>query len=137
MSYHQHTISRTKKPSPSAIGELILSAPLTESGQLLTPVLSGLANTPEERWLTLILSKQDTAQTLQWIRTAGIKQENVQVLNPSSPNESIPLTRQALAAGTSHTVISWVSSLKESDLKKLELAAQDGQCHGLTIRNRA
>ncbi|WP_330926225.1 hypothetical protein [Candidatus Sororendozoicomonas aggregata] len=136
MFYNQHSISHTKETAASAIGELILSAHLTKSGQFLAPVLSGLANTPEERWLTLILSKKDTAQTLQWIRTSGIKQENVQVLNPSTPNESISLTRQALAAGTSHTVISWVNTLKKSDLENLELAAQYGKCQGLTIRNR-
>ncbi len=136
MPYNQHDISHIKKTTSSAIGELILSAHLTKSGQFLAPVLSGLANTPEERWLTLILSKKDTARTLQWIRTSGIKQENVQVLNPNTPNESITLTRQALASGTSHTVISWVSALKKSDLEKLELAAQCGQCQGLTISNR-
>lgn len=118
------------------VNELILSGPAWQSGLFLSPMLNKLASEEEERWLTLILSDNNPAQTIKWLKSEGISSSNVRVLNRKSSKQPLDLTCKALACGTSHTVISWINQIDQNDLSKLEDAARSGQCHCLTIRSR-
>jgi cell division inhibitor SulA len=115
---------------------LILSGQPWQSGQLLTPILNQLASDDEQRWLTLILADDNASRTLNWLKSCGLNSSKVQILNPDDNAQSLELTRKALAAGTSHTVISWLRDLDNGWLTKLESAAKNGQCQGLAIRSR-
>lgn len=133
------TVSRTSPDSwkhESAIDELILSGPPWQAGRFLKSLLNDLANDQEPRWLTLIPSREHASKTKKWLKLSGISSNRVQVLNPSARQDSLKLTRQALASGTSHTVVSWINQLDSSTLNELELAARSGRCQGLAIRNR-
>ena len=119
----------------SVIDELILSGSPWQSGRFLTSVIKELASDQDQRWLTVILSSDQAKNTIEWLKTSGISRQRLQVLNPSS--DPVKLTRQALAAGTSHTVISWINQLDSSVLSELESAARSGRCQGLAVRSRA
>ena len=119
------------------VNELILSGPAWQSGLFLSPVLNRLANEEEQRWLTLILSDSNNqAQTIKWLKSEGISSSNVRVLNRKNSKQPLDLTYQALACGTSHTVISWINQMDQEELSMLEDAARSGQCNCLTIRSR-
>ncbi|MFK0572723.1 hypothetical protein [Endozoicomonas sp.] len=121
----------------SSIDELILSGPPWQSGRFLKSVLTELANDQDQRWLTLILSSDQASNTIKWLKSSGISRHRLQVLNPSMQSDPFKLTRQALASGTSHTVVSWINQLDSTALSELEMAARSGRCQGLAIRNRA
>ena len=74
--------------------------------------------------------------TMQHQPSSDININRVQVLNAAN-RETARLTCQALASGTSHTVISWLEQMDIFTLKKLESAAKDGYCQGLAIRSAA
>ena len=135
MRTHTVTTTNNTKTQPR-VNELILSGPAWQSGLFLSPVLSKLANEEEQRWLTLILSDKNPTQTIKWLKSEGISSCNVRVLNRASRKQPLDLTYQALACGTSHTVISWINQMDQEDLSKLEDAARSGQCNCLTIRSR-
>ena len=119
----------------NVIDELILSGSPWQSGRFLTSVIKELASDQDQRWLTVILSSDQAKNTIEWLKNSGISRQRLQVLNPSS--DPVKLTRQALAAGTSHTVISWINQLDSSILSELESAARSGRCQGLAVRSRA
>ncbi len=120
----------------SFIDELIISGPPWQSGRFLKSVLSELANDQDQRWLTLILSSEQAKNTINWLKASGISRHRLQVLNPSAQYDPLKLTRKALAAGTSHTVVSWINQMDSRALSELESAARSGRCQGLAIRNR-
>lgn len=139
--FQAHTIpchSQGLEPAekPCTVNELILSGNPWQSGQLLAPILNELANDSEQRWLTLILSEQNADKTLSWLKSSGLSSHKIQILNTRNSDRSLELTHKALAAGTSHTVISWLNQLDSRWLSKLESAAKSGQCQGLAIRSR-
>lgn len=119
----------------SFIDELVISGPPWQSGRFLKPILNKLANTEDQRWLTLILSNEQAKNTINWLKTSGIRKHRLQVLNYSAQSDPLKLTRKALAAGTSHTVVSWISQIDSKTRSELESAAHSGRCQGLTIRN--
>ncbi|WP_252179922.1 SulA-like leucine-rich domain-containing protein [Endozoicomonas sp. 4G] len=117
------------------INELILSGKPWQAEQLLNPMLSQLSS-DSERWLTLILADKSDTRTLHWLKSCDLNHDKVQIFSSSNTNQTLELTRKALASGTSHTVISWLGDLDKGWLGKLESAAQNGQCQGLAIRSR-
>ena len=132
-----HTAIHSKTASTSRrVNELILSGSNWEPSVFLSPLLNQLASEDKQRWLTLVLSEQNTCEILNWIKSAGINSSTVRVLNRKSSMKSLELTYRALESGTSHTVIGWISQMDQEDLSRLESAARSGQCHCLTIRNR-
>lgn len=136
---NQPTLTIQQQPSSDgqtgAINEMILSGPPWQAGHFLKPMISELADTHKARWLTLIVHDKEAPATIHWLKSSGINSNRVQVLNASS-RETARLTCQALASGTSHTVISWLEQMDIFTLKKLESAAKDGRCQGLAIRSR-
>ncbi|WP_422137977.1 SulA-like leucine-rich domain-containing protein [Endozoicomonas sp. ALC020] len=124
---------KTEKSLKPSINELILSGQPWQAEELLTPMLSQLS-TDSERWLTLILA--DDTRTLHWLKNCDLNHDKVQIFSSNNINQTLELTRKALASGTSHTVISWLGHLDKGWLTKLESAARNGQCQGLAIRSR-
>ena len=135
---HQHGVNKYSSASdePSPINEMIIGGRPWQAAHFLKPLLSELADETKHRWLTLVLSDEDGPETVKWLKSSGINNKRVQVLNHSANMDSLELTRKALASGTSHTVVSWVKKLDKPMLKQLELAARDGQCQGLAISSR-
>lgn len=118
-----------------SINEMILAGKPWQSGHFLKPMLSELTEEHPARWLTLVVNDEEAPRTIRWLKSSGINNSRVQVLN-SAHCDTTRLTCRALASGTSHTVVSWLNSMDEFTLKKLEAAAQRGNCQGLTIRSR-
>lgn len=125
----------TSDRSIGTINEMILSGPPWQAGHFLKPMISELANEHKARWLTLIVSNEEAPATIHWLKSSGININRVQVLNAAN-RETARLTCQALASGTSHTVISWLDQMDVFTLRKLETAAKNGHCQGLAIRSR-
>ena len=129
----------SSQPSPDrragTINEMILAGPPWQAGHFLKPMISELVNEHKARWLTLIVSNKEAPATIHWLKSSGINNNRVQVLN-TAHRETTRLTCQALASGTSHTVISWLDQMDVFTLRKLESAAKDGSCQGLAIRSR-
>ena len=127
------------QPSPEegtgTINEMILSGSPWQAGHFLKPMISELSNEHKARWLTLIVDNREAPATRQWLKSSGINNDRIQVLNAAN-RETTRLTCQALASGTSHTVISWLDRVDTFTLRKLESAAKDGRCQGLAIRSR-
>lgn len=132
-NYHHQTDTSSER---SSINEMIIGGRPWQAARFLKPILSELADEREARWLTLVLSDEDAPATIQWLKSSGINNSRVQVLNHSANMDSLELTRKALASGTSHTVVSWVKQLDNPSLQQLERAARNGQCQGLAIRSR-
>ena len=131
------SLSNQRVPERRAgtINEMILSGPPWQAGHFLKPMISELANEHKARWLTLIVGNKEAPATIHWLKTSGININRVQVLN-AAHRETARLTCQALASGTSHTVISWLDQMDVFTLRKLESAAKNGSCQGLAIRSR-
>lgn len=137
-NFHQQDVNQYSSTCDelSSINEMIIGGRPWQAARFLKPLLSELADETKHRWLTLVLSDEDAPETVKWLKSSGINNSRVQVLNHSANMDSLELTRKALAAGTSHTVVSWVKQLDQPTLQQLELAAKNGQCHGLAISSR-
>jgi cell division inhibitor SulA/protein ImuA len=100
---------------------------------LLTPALARLARGP--RWLAWIAPPHTPYAPA--LATAGVDPRRVLLVTPQRPQQALWATEQALAAGTCSAVLAWPEMLRFAELRRLQLAAERGDCLGVLFRPAA
>lgn len=98
---------------------------------LLAPVLRELSEA-DGRWLTLIAPPASVSPA--WLRESGLNRERILLLQAGNAQGALELACKALAAGCSHTVISWLGRLDNAKRLRLQAAARQGSTQSLNIR---
>ena len=122
--------------SDERIGEVILPSLGFSMAALIAPMLTQLSRSQDQRWLTLICTSSQARDISQWLKTTGVVVNKLLLLSASSHNGCLELGAKALAAGTSHTVVTWLNNTLPAELEQLENAARAGNSAGLIIRQR-
>ncbi|SDT99536.1 SulA-like leucine-rich domain-containing protein [Halopseudomonas salegens] len=117
--------------SDSGYSEMALSGQPQQCLQWLAPVLRDLANTPGDRWLTLLNPPQLVSHA--WLRATGLDPQRILIVRSNGRMQGNQLCQELLSLGCSHTVISWLST-DAAVSAQLEKAARQGQCKSLNIR---
>lgn len=104
-----------------------------EPSTLLLPVLRHLTEQNEHRWLTVICSG---SLSQQWLRQHNLNPRTLRLIRADSPDSALWMAWEALANGTSHTVVAEMGHQPAQVLAELELAAKHGDCRALLIRGR-
>ena len=118
--------------STSGVTELVLTSNSPEQLQILLPMLAFLSNQHENRWITWIAPEYLNRQVLE---AYGVNTRCIRLIH-CAPENLLWVTWEALASGTSTTVIASPGKLSEKELHHLEAAAHKGQCQGLLLRAR-
>jgi hypothetical protein len=109
---------------------------LPQDGQgelpLLAPALAQLSQ--QNRWLAWVAPP--------WLPYApalarhGIRLEQVLLIRPTQLRDCLWAMEQCLSSGACAAVLGWPTSLQPQHIKRLQLAAQHGQCMGVLMRDR-
>ncbi|MFC1748418.1 SulA-like leucine-rich domain-containing protein [Pseudomonadota bacterium] len=97
---------------------------------LVLPALAHLSQT--QRWLTLV-SPPNTPSSMQ-LRRAGVDSSHLLMIHPHATTNGLWAVEQALRAGTSSAVLSWVNSADYRTMQDLRGAALAGNSCGLVFR---
>lgn len=121
-------------PTPSGISEIILSS--GTHAKLTFAMLAHLSHAHktvehQNRWLTWVCPLHIGKEALAQFNFDVL---GMRILHPKSPEDALKLFRDALAAGTSHTVVVHGQGFSSKYLPWLNNAATIGHCAGLVIR---
>jgi len=112
----------------AALTELLGNGTLGLS--LLAPLLARLSR--GSRWLAWIAPPH--TPYVPALTAAGVDPRRVLLVTPSRPGQHAWATEQALAAGTCSAVLAWPGPLEFPELRRLQLAAERGDCSGFLFR---
>lgn len=124
--------AHSRESGQDGLSELHLQGSRRRCQLLLAPILRDLSEAPDTRWLTLIAPPASLTQA--WLRASGLNRERILLLQPSHGQSAFELACKALAAGCSHTVISWLDRLDSTARFKLRAAADMGTAQSLNIQ---
>lgn len=116
----------------SGVTELVFTRHSSEEELLLLPMLAHLSRNAN-RWITWISSTPIDREKL---RSFGVNTSKVQLLRAEDEEDCKWLLWEALAAGTSDTVVAAPGLLDASQIKTLEQAALTGASKALIISYR-
>ena len=110
-----------------------LTEVLSEAHQglpLLIPLLARLST--EQRWLALIAPPYVPYAPALVAR--GVAVERLLLIRDVSATQGLWATEQALKSGACATVLAWPGELQTAQLRRLQLAAEQGDCLGVLFR---
>lgn len=116
----------------SGVTELVLTSNSPEQLQFLLPMLAYISNQNENRWITWIAPKYLNREVLE---AYGVNTQTIRLIH-CNEESLLWVMWEALASGTSNTVIASPGRLSEKELTQLEIAAHKGKCQGLVLRAR-
>jgi len=122
------------QPVPTKIfgvTELVLTSDSPDQLHLLLPMLAHLSHNSGDRWITWISPKHLNRDLL---AAYGVNTQCIRLIH--CQDENLWVIWEALASGTSNTVIASPGRLSEKELMQLEVAATKGECQGLLLRTR-
>ncbi len=116
----------------AAISELLLSQHGIGEIRLLSPLLAKLSlNSGHITWINPPYSPYAPA-----LHGQGLQLEKILVVQTKTNSESIWAAQQAMASQSSSAVLLWLSDQPlDNEIRKLNLAAQRGNCWGIILRN--
>lgn len=114
------------------VTELVLTSETSDQLHLLLPMLAYLSHNSANRWITWISPKNLSRELL---LAYGVNISCLQLIHCQDENP-LWVIWEALASGTSNTVIASPGRLSEKELVQLEIAATQGECQGLLLRAR-
>ena len=114
------------------VTEIVVQSSDSEQMTMLLPLLAQLSK--DNRWFAWIAPPTTLPKAL--LEAAGIDLSKIMLLQPDQNHSTYQLACQALKAGTCHAVITWPGALSDEQLTGLETAAENGQSHGIVIRDR-
>ena len=109
-------------PERAGIGEL----------RLLMPAIARLSRGP--RWVTWI--DPPYVPHAAGLHAWGVDLAHTLVVHPRDPQERLWALEQALGSGTCAAVLAWPGRLDGRALRRLQLAAESGDCVGVLLRHR-
>ncbi|MDN3639566.1 SulA-like leucine-rich domain-containing protein [Simiduia curdlanivorans] len=110
-----------------------LVVPNAEQHTLLLPMLQYLSNQHKDRWVTII---SDKAVSQRWLKEQGVNVNTIRVIQAQHVNDALWMTWEAVANGTSHTVIAELGVQTQTVIRELEQAADEGDCRVVLVRSR-
>lgn len=119
------------QPDADYLSEMSVSGSEGHCRLLLAPLLRELSEA-DGRWLTLIAPPASVSPA--WLRESGFNRERILLLQAGTVQGALDLACKALAAGCSHTVISWLGRLDNVKRQRLQAAARQGSTQSLNIR---
>lgn len=117
----------------AGITELVLTRNAPEQPHLLLPMVAHLSQSHPDRWVTWVNPGVIDRHTLE---RYGVDTRRIRLIHTGNPEDVRWIAWEALATGTSHTVIAAPGKLTRKDVQALEEAAQRGQCQGLLLSLR-
>ena len=117
----------------AGVTELILSKECQQQAGLILPMLAFLSQQVQHQWITWVGPPHIDRQLL---ARHGVDLSKIRLIHTNHVEDILWMTWEALAAGTSHTVIASPGKLHDRQLYQLEAAAQTGQSQGLLLRIR-
>lgn len=117
----------------AGITELVLTRNAPEQSHLLLPMVAHLSQSHPDRWVTWVNPGAIDRQTLEHY---GVDTKRIRLIHAANPRDVRWIAWEAMATGTSHTVIAAPGKLTRKDVQLLEEAAQRGQCQGLLLSLR-
>ncbi|ACE85706.1 cell division inhibitor SulA [Cellvibrio japonicus] len=127
------TTGSSAQAGHSGVTELVLANDSIEQLALILPMIAFLSNSQQERWVTWI-SPHPISRDL--LETYGVNTRVLRFIHAQDGESARWIAWEALAAGTSHTVIASPGKLADKDLLQLEQAAYRGNSQGLLLRLR-
>lgn len=117
----------------SGVTELVLANDSLEQLALILPMIAFLSQTKTDRWISWITPHPLTRQLLE---AYGVNTKLIRFIHCADGENTRWIAWEALAAGTSHTVIASAGKLSDRELFQLEQAARQGNAQGLLLRLR-
>lgn len=96
-------------------------------------MVAHLSKSYPDRWLTWVNPGPIDRRTLEHY---GVDTKCIRLIHVANPQDVRWVAWEALATGTSHTVIAAPGKLTRKDVQLLEEASQRGQSQGLLLRLR-
>ena len=121
----------TERAKNTRLTELVV--PNAEQHTLLLPMLQYLSNQHKDRWVTII---SDKAVSQRWLKEQGVNVNTIRVIQAQHINDALWMTWEAVANGTSHTVIAELGVQTSTVIRELEQAADEGDCRVVLVRSR-
>lgn len=121
---------------PHALTEILLDQYGTGELQLLMPALAHLSQPCADReagWIAWIAPPYEPYPPA--LRQWGINLSRVLIVRPKQAKEALWAAEQALASGNCTAVLLWSSVLDDAASRRLQLAAETGQCWAIAFRS--
>lgn len=125
------TLPASEPSKSTRLTELVV--PNAEHHALLLPMLQYLSNQHQDRWVTIISEKTVSKS---WLKAQRVNVNTIRVIQAQSLNDALWMTWEAVANGTSHTVIAELGVQTPTVIRELEHAADEGDCRVLLVRSR-
>ncbi|MDJ0654289.1 MAG: translesion DNA synthesis-associated protein ImuA [Xanthomonadales bacterium] len=116
------------------VGELTeVLAPYPGIGELslLAPALTAL--TRRQQWVALVAPPQTPHAS--GLRQLGFSLEQTLVVRTSDAGDALWATEQVMRSGACGAVLCWPGQLSDRQLRRLQLAAEQGRCSGVIFRH--
>lgn len=115
-----------------ATTELLINNTSISGIDLLLPTLSTLSRSA--RWLVLISPPHIPYAPA--LAAYGVDLSRLLIIQPHTEKDRLWATEQALKSGSCSLVISWEETLTGKYLRRLQLAAKEGQCWHIQFRSQ-
>ncbi|MEM9057913.1 MAG: translesion DNA synthesis-associated protein ImuA [Pseudomonadota bacterium] len=113
----------------AALSEIVVERYGTGELKLILPALAELTRTQRVVWVSPPYIPYAPALTAR-----GIDIDNMLVLRPGKPDETLWAGEQCLRSGVCAAVLLWVGGVNEKRLRRLQLAAEHGDGIGVLFR---
>lgn len=124
---------RADQQTNSGVTELVLANDSLEQLALILPMIAFLSHSRTDRWISWISPHPISRQLLE---SYGVNTKLVRFIHCADGENARWVAWEALAAGTSHTVIASPGKLTDKELNQLEQAAVAGNAQGILLRLR-
>lgn len=115
------------------VTEIVLSGDPQAALQRVLPMIAHLSESHDPRWLTWITTGIINRDIL---LAAGVNPERVRLIHLHRQEDICWVLWDAMACGTSHTVIATPGVLPDKTIDELDGAGAKGHCQGLLLRLR-
>lgn len=124
---------QTDKQTSCGVTELVLANDSLDQLALILPMIAFLSNSRTDRWISWISPHPIARQLLE---SYGVNTKLIRFIHCEDGENARWVAWEALAAGTSHTVIASPGKLNDKELNQLEQAAFKGNAQGILLRLR-
>jgi cell division inhibitor SulA/protein ImuA len=116
-----------------ALTEILIDRAGIGELRLLLPTLARL--THGERWLAFVAPPYIPYAPA--LRRAGVNLDHVLLIHPRARTDALWAVEQTMRAGTCGAVLAWLHDADHPSLRRLQLAAEAGNCSGFLFRRAA
>jgi len=115
---------------PSALSEVLMASPGVGELALVWPTLARLS---QQQQTVVLIAPPHLPHAPAWAR-AGVALSQVQVVQ-ASPRDALWAAEQCLRSAACAAVLCWPQQADDRALRRLQVAAETGQCLGFSFRD--